>query len=80
MKTKRLGLAALLLVFLSNCRQPELPNAEPTIRIFHPEKPAIQLPWQVLKGSRLADSPLHIHHKLLVEKRFFEKSPNRENL
>lgn len=58
MKTKIFLLSLLSFCALS-CRKPPLPKpGEPTLEVSRSEKPALNLPWKVLKGPRLACSPL----------------------
>ncbi|MBX2893572.1 MAG: hypothetical protein KF734_21840 [Saprospiraceae bacterium] len=54
MKTK-LILLSLLGLLLLGCRRPSLPKpGEPTLNTAHSERPAIHLPWRVMKGQRFA--------------------------
>jgi hypothetical protein len=60
MKTKIILLSLLFLCALS-CRKPLLPKpGEPTLKVSRSEKPALKLPWGVVKGTRLACSA-HFH-------------------
>ena len=55
MKTNLFPLLLLLsLLFAMACRKPALPNGDPTISKTRTGKPAVEFPWRVVKGSRLA--------------------------
>lgn len=56
MKTK-IFLLSLLFLLALGCRKPPFPKpGEPTIDISKSEKPAMLLPWHVVKGTRVACS------------------------